>query len=274
MAAAEDGGEAYVPRLRVEARREYLKKREPQRLKLLEAEIQDEDFLFKGMELSEAEQAERALKKRMLEAARKRVNLSDRVEGVCDRVFLCVDDASALHTGYAMPEDEFDERGKLNKDAQLDKLRARYTGTDNEQFVIDAEQKEWEEAQMQRVQSAYGSKDAAAQAAAEAAGAYDYVFDAQIDFVKDLTAKRIEDEGDDALAPPPPKTAAEIAQREHATLQETRRSLPIYQYRDDLVQAVRDHQVCDMCCSCVRSSDARVRVGVDRRRRNGIWCKS
>jgi pre-mRNA-splicing factor ATP-dependent RNA helicase DHX16 len=225
---AEDGGEAYVPRLRVEARREYLKKREPQQLKLLRAAIHDEEFLFKGVELSKAEQMERELNKQILAAAERRVNLTDKVEG------------------YQMPEDEFDERGKLNKDSQLDKLRARYTAPDNEVFVIDAEQKEWEEAQMQRVATNYGSKDAAAAAAANAASSYDYVFDAQIDFVRDLTAQQLERDDADADATndsKPPRTAAEAAQKEHASLQETRRSLPIFQYRDELIKAVQDHQV-------------------------------
>lgn len=230
--AAKDDGEEYVPRLRVEARREYLKKREPQQLKLLRAAIQDEEFLFKGVELSKAEQMERELNKQILAAAERRVNLTDKVEG------------------YQMPEDEFDERGKLNKDSQLDKLRARYTASDTDVFVIDAEQKEWEEAQMHRVETNYGSKDAAAAAAAQAASSYEYVFDAQIDFVRDLTSQQLErDEGDiaDGAPPPPPRTAAEAAQKEHASLQETRRSLPIFQYRDELIQAVRDHQVSVSC---------------------------
>ena len=54
---------------------------------------------------------ERELKQQIYEAAKKRVNLTAKVEG------------------YALPDDEFDAHGKLNKDAQLDKLKARYSAT-------------------------------------------------------------------------------------------------------------------------------------------------
>lgn len=137
----------------------------------------------------------------------------------------------------------------------MEKLKTRYSATgDNEAFQAgDVEQQEWEEAQMGRSKAQYGSKEAAAKAQAEA-DKYDYVFDEQISFVRELAAADLSGDSDSDsdgtgapkpsfLKPAPPRTAAELAQQEHASLQEVRRSLPIFQYRQQLIDAVDAHQV-------------------------------
>ena len=106
---------------------------------------------------------------------------------------------------------------------------------------------------MGRSKAQYGSKEAAAKAQAEA-DKYDYVFDEQISFVRELAAADLSGDSDSEsdgtgapkpsfLKPAPPRTAAELAQQEHASLQEVRRSLPIFQYRQQLIDAVDAHQV-------------------------------
>jgi pre-mRNA-splicing factor ATP-dependent RNA helicase DHX16 len=146
----------------------------------------------------------------------------------------------------------------------LEKLKTRYTATgDNEPFqAVDVEQQEWEEAQLGRSKAQYGSRDAAAAAAKAADEKYDYVFDAQIDFVRELTAAQLDDAAHDndnddddddggggaggsglGSGLRAPRTAAELAQQEHQSLQDVRRSLPIFQYRQHLLDAVAAHQV-------------------------------
>jgi pre-mRNA-splicing factor ATP-dependent RNA helicase DHX16 len=218
LAADGDAARQYVPRLRVEARRAYLEKREPQQLRLLRQRIEDEEFLFKGIEMTAEERAELEQDKALLRAAEQRVDVASR------------------RVGYAIPESEFDDRGKLNKASEFDKLKARYTATDGQDsFVVDAEQKDWEAAQMARTQTTYGSRDNTA-AKAES-DKYDYVFDTQVDFVRDLASQM---PGDNQ---PAPKTAADVAREQVLTLAEVRRTLPIFAYRGELVQAVRDYQV-------------------------------
>jgi pre-mRNA-splicing factor ATP-dependent RNA helicase DHX16 len=222
LAADADAARKYVPELRARARQAYLEKREPQQLKLLRQRIEDEEFLFKGIAMTAEERRQLELDKEVLRAAEQRV------------------DVKARTAGYVIPDGEFDARGKLNKDAELDKLTARYSATSNDAdtFVVDAEQKDWEAAQLARTKQQYGSRDRPAAAAADAADKYDFVFDTQIDFVRDLAMQLPGDDGEQK-----PKTAADVAREQVQTLAEVRRSLPIYVYRDELVQAVRDYQV-------------------------------
>lgn len=59
-----------VPELRKKSRREYLAKREREKLEDLEAELADEEFLFGDVELSRHEQRELKYKKRVRDLAR------------------------------------------------------------------------------------------------------------------------------------------------------------------------------------------------------------
>merc|ERR1711975_62579 len=90
------------------------------------------------------------------------------------------------------------------------------------------DQKEWEEVQAKAAALKFGSKNKA-----KARRDYDYVFEDHIDFIKDEIMKgnvpeaepefEKEDKGED--------------------IQATRKALPIFVYREELVQAVKDHQV-------------------------------
>jgi hypothetical protein len=78
---------------------------------------------------------------------------------------------------------------------------------------------------MARTQTKYGSRDAGAAAAAES-DKYDYVFDTQIDFVRDLASQM---PGDNSRSP---RRRPTLAREQVQTLAEVRRTLPIFAYRE------------------------------------------
>lgn len=67
---AEEDRKAMVPELRKKSRREYLAKREREKLEDLEAELADEEVLFGDVELSRHERRELKYKRRVRDLAR------------------------------------------------------------------------------------------------------------------------------------------------------------------------------------------------------------
>lgn len=123
--------------------------------------------------------------------------------------------------------DYITEKGKIDRKKKESALYKRYE--EDEQFV--SEQDQWEQLQIQK------SARRAEREAEE--DDYDYVFDEdqKIDFV--MAAKLNEDESGDAEL----MERIDEAERKARSIEETRKSLPIYQYRDELIQAINDYQV-------------------------------
>lgn len=61
---------------------------------------------------------------------------------------------------------------------------------------------------------------------------YDYVFEDQIDFIQE-----------EILAGKREKKPVDLKAMVNASIQQTRQSLPIYEYRDSLIQAIKEHQI-------------------------------
>lgn len=102
----------------------YIKKREPQKLKDLEDELRDEDYLFGDVKLTEEEKQEYQRKKELLELAKQRVSGDDGVER------------------YEFPETYEDEHGRI--DSQKKKALLTSTRYDAKQEPETDEQQEWE----------------------------------------------------------------------------------------------------------------------------------
>jgi pre-mRNA-splicing factor ATP-dependent RNA helicase DHX16 len=219
---AEEERAKLVPHLRKISRRKYITEtREPQVIRATEEALRDEEELF-GDQVSAAELADRQRKRKLLELAKERRALVDRVVG-----------------GYQIPDGQFTEDGKLDLDKRRQALEARYLP--DEQHV--SEQAQWEALQLDSATMRFGARDAAQHLKPEEAAAqnYDLVFEDQIDFIEsELMAG---------------KNQPSVAERE-ANLQKigrladgkediaaTRRSLPIFPFRQQLLDAVRDHQV-------------------------------
>lgn len=219
-----------VKDLRKASRREYLKKREESKLDELEQAVEDEKQLFEGEELTEKERAELAYKERVLQLAKERKRQLEELEQ---------DDAYHMPTAY-------DDGGEGAAEKRYGVLKAKYTDGDkadgNEQTVW-GQQEMLEKEQISRAAIPVGAKDRKSKEKA-----YDFVFEDQIDFIVDSYMK-----GDnvDALAEETneERLRREREEREAAKrsafeqIQEDRKRLPMYPYRESLLEAIAEHQV-------------------------------
>lgn len=208
-----------LPSLRQHSRQEYLTKREIQQIELLRQEIADDEALFSGMKISKREKKELEHKKELLKLVEERLKLNEQQEG------------------YQLPEDYLTEQGKIDKKKKENALYKRYEETKpkDDQFVTDVDQ--WEAHQTQNSTFHTGSMDKR-----ELQDDYEYVFDESqtIQFIMDARPSELT-----------PMSAAEkllrgqieAAEKKARTIEETRKSLPIYAYKEELIAAIKEHQV-------------------------------
>lgn len=219
LADDREARDAAMPDLRLRSRQDYLKKREAEQLALFRQQVDDEQReLRENPDLTSAEREEFAKHKELLRLAEERLQIDEHLDG------------------YALPEDYITEKGKLDRRKKEEALYKRYVDRDasgRERFVTEHE--EWENEQTKRA-------EAQVKRAEFDEGDYGYVFDEsqQMQFIAsetlggDLRMSREEREMKQRL------TAAEAKAK---SVEETRKSLPIYQFRDEIIQAVHDHQV-------------------------------
>ncbi|KAI0785231.1 putative pre-mRNA splicing factor [Abortiporus biennis] len=211
--------ERAMPNLREHSRQEYLSKRELQRVELLKKEIADDEALFSGMKISKRERKELERKKELLRLVEERLKIDDKWEG------------------YQLPEDYITEQGKIDKKKKENVLYKRYEEAKpkDDQFTTDVDQ--WEAAQTKNSTFKTGALDKP-----ELVMDYDYVFDESqtIKFVMDRTMA-----GEGLMSAKDKLLQQQIdeAERRAQTIEDTRKSLPIYQYRQELLNAIQEHQV-------------------------------
>lgn len=204
--------------LRKTSRIKYLKDRELKKWNELEADLADEDELFSGVELSKFEKERHKINRTIYEATKQQRALSE-VE----------------YHGYTVPEAEFDKEGKLDQKREMDKLKARYTRHENEKELLSFGTQEWENEQMGKHQFAFGAKKHIPKPNEVKKEEFGLVLDDTIDFItEDIIAGDIEEgEGD----------AEERAKQQAHSLQDVRKSLPIFEYRETLLEAIEKYQV-------------------------------
>ena len=222
-AVAEDAAnkEAAMEALRIRSRQEYLNKRETEKLALLRKQVADESSeLRENPDLSTREKEEFAKNREVLRLAEERLRIDD------------------YRDGYMLPEDYITEKGKLDRKKKEEALYKRYVDRDEhgqERFVT--EQEEWEKEQTEKARAQIKSTERVDE------GNYEYVFDEtqKINFVMDTRL--------DSDAKPMTKEQRlfqeqlKVAEGKAMKIEDTRKSLPIYQFRDDLLQAINDYQV-------------------------------
>ncbi|GJE91798.1 pre-mRNA-splicing factor ATP-dependent RNA helicase-like protein [Phanerochaete sordida] len=211
--------ERAMPSLRERSRQEYLGKRELQQLELLRREIADDEALFHGMKMTKREQRELEKKKELLRLAEERLKIDDKYEG------------------YQLPEDYFTEQGKIDKKKKENLLYRRYEEAKpkDDQFSTDVDQ--WEAAQTKHSTFKTGALDKR-----ELVDQYEYVFDESqtIKFVMDAT---LSGEGTMSAKDKLLQQQIEEAENRAKNIDDTRKSLPIYTYREQLLEAIKEHQV-------------------------------
>ncbi|KAK0515052.1 hypothetical protein JMJ35_002431 [Cladonia borealis] len=222
-ALAEDAAarQAAMPDLRERSRQEYLKKREAERLALLRKQVREEtEELRSNPRLTRREKDEFAKNREVLRIAEERLNIDDHRDG------------------YMMPEDYITEKGKIDRKKKEEALYKRYVDKDEhgqERFVT--EQEEWEREQTAKAKAQISQSERVDE------GQYDYVFDdaQRINFVVDA---RLESDGKPlsreqrAL-----QEQLKAAEAKAYSIEDTRKSLPIYTFRDDLLKAISEYQV-------------------------------
>mmetsp|Transcript_9253 Transcript_9253/g.15203 ORF Transcript_9253/g.15203 Transcript_9253/m.15203 type:complete len:1053 (-) Transcript_9253:255-3413(-) len=211
----EPGGKDEIARLREVSRQVYLKMRETRKLSELEDMIKDEEFLFDGVNLTAKEKKDFILRKEILDLAKKRIEK--------------INDADR----YRMPDAYVDEReGTSKQKERFDVIVARYD--DNKDKILPSDQEEWGNVQVARSIGKVGSKDPERRTDNDD---YELVFESQIDFIKSEIIKGQEPQESKE------ETLEEVQKREHQTLQEVRRRLPIFPYREKLLEAIDQFQV-------------------------------
>ena len=222
-ALAEDAAarQAAMPDLRERSRQEYLKKRETERLALLRKQVAEETAeLRSNPDLTRREKDEFAKNREVLRIAEERLRIDDHRDG------------------YTMPEDYITEKGKIDRKKKEEALYKRYVDKDEhgqERYVT--EQEEWEREQTAKAKAQVSQSERVDE------GDYDYVFDdaQKINFVMDTRL--------DSDAKPLTKEQRALqeqlkaAEAKATSIEGTRKSLPIYTFRDDLLKAIGEYQV-------------------------------
>ncbi|KAG6868228.1 hypothetical protein C0993_006004 [Termitomyces sp. T159_Od127] len=219
LADDSEAREVALPSLRQHSRQEYLTKREIQQIELLRREIADDEALFSGMKVSKREKRDLARKKELLKLVEERLKINEKWEG------------------YMLPEDYITEQGKIDKKKKENALYQRYEEAKpkDDQFVTDVDQ--WEASQTKHSTFRTGAMDKE-----EIQDNYEYVFDESqtIQFVLDARPGDITPmSAADKLL----QAQIEAAEKRARTIEETRKNLPIYAFKEGLLEAVKDHQV-------------------------------
>eukprot|EP00029_Vermamoeba_vermiformis_P013374 TRINITY_DN828_c0_g1_i1.p1 TRINITY_DN828_c0_g1~~TRINITY_DN828_c0_g1_i1.p1 ORF type:complete len:1026 (+),score=350.52 TRINITY_DN828_c0_g1_i1:132-3209(+) len=205
-------------KLRQTSRESYTKDRVDRQIELYKRNLADIEQLFEGVNLTDAERRE-------LELMRKKLRIAIEAKDAMSDV---------VYDGYMIPQDEYDDKGKLDRDRNMKKLTARYDRTKEDEAHMNVEQKEWEETQIKTALApAAGARERPADPKEKK---YDLVFDDQIAFIQEEIMA-----GEDPEAME--MDESEQMKKMSLDLQGQRKMLPIYPYRDELLYAIDRFQV-------------------------------
>ncbi|KAF2083746.1 mRNA splicing factor RNA helicase [Saccharata proteae CBS 121410] len=223
LADDKEAREAALGDLRLRSRQEYLKKREAEQLALLRkqvAEEAEEERRAAPGELSKVELDEFARNRETLRLAEERLKVDDHIDG------------------YALPEDYITEKGKISRKKKEEALYKRYVDRDEygrERFVT--EQEEWEREQTAKAKAQILRPERVNE------GDYEYVFDdaQKINFVMDqaLPGDRKNMTKEQRML----EQQVSAAEQKAKSIQEVRKSLPIYTWKEQLLEAIKQFQV-------------------------------
>lgn len=208
-----------VDQLRELSRQHYLEKREEKELRLLELQLRDEEELFEGEQLTAAEKRRLEVNRKILQMAKDKHRFSYK------------DDS------YRMPDAYEDSDGRINKAKKESVLTARY----EEEVEFKTEQEQWEEDQLKFAKVQFGTKGP------EKKDEYDLVFEDQIEFISAelMKGSRNPKDSDDSSGDESEAVEAKTVKKltAHEKILEGRKKLPVFAYREEFLEAVRDNKV-------------------------------
>ncbi|XP_010904012.2 pre-mRNA-splicing factor ATP-dependent RNA helicase DHX16 [Esox lucius] len=214
---AEEDQKKILPELRKESRRNYLSKREAEKLEDLEAEIADEEYLFSTDALTERERKELEYKRKIRDLAKdyKKAGAKEKEE---------------RKNRYYMPEEKRSKEVP-QRDMELELDMPMEGG---------GEQGRWEEERLKTASLSFGAKEEREKGLKAEREKYQLILeeDEMINFVSSaVTMKGTQDEKErERMA----LSQAEVVKQ---SIQEVRRSLPVFPYREDLLLAIQQHQI-------------------------------
>lgn len=163
------------------------------------------EFRFFICSLTDRERKEREHKKQLLQIAQEHEKARE-----LERV-----------QRYRMPQD-------MKKGEKED-----YYEVDERENKPNSEQMKWEREQLASAVFKFGAKDAARKQQEE----YELLLDDQIEFIQTMTL-----DGTDKNKKKEPHVTEQ--EKKRMDLKETKESLPVFPFRNDLIEAIREHQVC------------------------------
>ncbi|XP_067306450.1 pre-mRNA-splicing factor ATP-dependent RNA helicase DHX16 [Pseudorasbora parva] len=214
---AEEDQRKMLPELRKQSRRQYLTKREQEKLEDLEAEIADEEYLFSTQKLTDKERKELDYKRQIRDLARdyKKAGAKEKEE---------------RKNRYYMPEE------KRNKSIPQKDMELEFEETPREG---GGEQGRWEEARVATATLQFGAREERERRIKEEQEKYQLILEEEemINFVSTAITMK------GTLSEKETEPELSQAEKEKQSIQEVRRSLPIFPYREDLLAAIKDHQI-------------------------------
>lgn len=190
------------------SRQEYLKAREEKKLLLLKMGIQEEEELFGDLELTEMELKGLEYKKQILSLAEEKKAIDQPLNR------------------YALPENYVLEKDKAKRHQQEQELFKRYASRTSKKDEFD----EWQDSQISKF--AFSSKEAQP----SQGDLYDLIMDEEIEFE---SGEDEDNKDEDANL----KVVETERQQRVLSILETRKALPVFAYREELLNAIQTHQV-------------------------------
>ncbi|PNX97746.1 pre-mRNA-splicing factor ATP-dependent RNA helicase dhx16-like protein [Trifolium pratense] len=198
-----------IETLRVVSRQNYLKLRQERKLQQLKDEVEDDRYLFEGIPISESEYRHIMYKKEM-----------------CDLLFAEKNKEleNNHHDYYRMPEAYDDQQSAaVNQEKRFSVAMQRY-------YDDDHKEEAWEDYQIRKALLKYGSDDKR-----KVSDDYQLIFEDKTDFIKAEMMDGYKNNLEMAFE--------KSSRAKRPVLQEERKKLPIYAFRDEFLQAVNNHQV-------------------------------
>jgi pre-mRNA-splicing factor ATP-dependent RNA helicase DHX16 len=130
--------------------------------------------------------------------------------------------------------------GKSDETSKNDRYREDNRYPEPKASGQQSEQRRWEDEVIHTALPHFGSLDKEAKSKQPK---YDYILDEEIQFVQQLTIPGVNQILQQQKDKPKINEHEDENKRKYRSLQESRKTLPIYKFREDLMNAIRDHQV-------------------------------